>query len=206
MGWSLRFHLCVESDLLSESIPITIALRPITEGVFAAEQAVVRLGAEEVAFLKRQAVMSTRRRARICAHRDGNDTLHEMLIALRADSYVHPHKHVNKIESFHIIEGLVDVVVLDDSGALLEAIELGDTASGKPFYYRLADSLYHTLVIHSEFLIIHEVTNGPFTTGATILAPFAPPESQRAEALSYLAALGRAVATHRLAQATPGVQ
>jgi cupin fold WbuC family metalloprotein len=176
-----------------------IALRKINDEVFVAEDHIVRLGAEQVSFLKQQAANSVRRRARICAHRLDGDSLHEMLIAVSADSYVHPHKHRGKVESFHVIEGRVDVVVLDDTGAIVDAIELGDVSSGKPFYYRLADSLFHTLLIHSDFLVMHEVTNGPFAPGESILAPFAPSEGRRDEALGYIAKLGRAVAAHRLA-------
>jgi cupin fold WbuC family metalloprotein len=172
---------------------MTAALRKINDEVFVADDAIVRLGADQVEFLKQQASKSPRRRSRICAHRHSDDALHEMLIALCADSYVHPHKHVNKSESFHIIEGRLDVVVFDDSGAVMEVIELGDASSGRPFFYRLADSLFHTLLIRSDFLIMHEVTNGPFTAGDALVAPFAPPEERRDEALQYMAGLERIV-------------
>ena len=176
---------------------MTGAIRKISEEVFVAQDSIVRLGAADIAFLKQQAAASPRRRARICAHHRSEDTLHEMLIALRSDSYVRPHKHIDKSESFHIVEGRLDVAMLDDSGALIEVIELGDVSSGKPFFYRLAHSCFHTLLIHSDYLIMHEVTNGPFSPGAAILAPFAPPDSRREEALAYLAGLRRAAATHR---------
>jgi cupin fold WbuC family metalloprotein len=176
---------------------MTRAIRKISDEVFVAEDSIVRLGAADIAFLKQQAAASPRRRARICAHRRSEDTLHEMLIALQGDSYVHPHKHIGKSESFHIIEGRLDVAMLDDSGAIREVIELGDVSSGKPFFYRLADSCFHTLLIRSDYLIMHEVTNGPFSPGDAVLAPFAPPESRRAEVLAYLAGLEREAATLR---------
>jgi cupin fold WbuC family metalloprotein len=177
---------------------VTVQLRKINDEVFAADDRIVRLGAAQVAFLRERAAASPRRRARICAHRSNDDTLHEMFIAVCADSYIHPHKHPKKIESFHIIGGSVDVVVLDDAGEIIEVIELGDVASGKPFYYRLADSLFHTLLINSSFLTMHEVTNGPFAADETVLAPFAPPESRRDEARDYMAELRRVAAAHRL--------
>lgn len=182
---------------------MTATLRKINDEVFVADDAIVRLGGDQVEFLKQQAAKSPRRRSRICAHRHSGDTLHEMLIALCADSYVHPHKHLNKSESFHIIEGRLDVVVFDDSGAVMEVIELGDVSSGRPFFYRLADSLFHTLLIRSDFLIMHEVTNGPFTAGDAVVAPFAPPEERREEARDYIAGLERVVATHPSTPAAP---
>lgn len=177
---------------------MTAALRKINNEVFVADESIVRLGAEQITFLKQQALSSNRKRARICTHRSNEDALHEMLIAISADSYIHPHKHTSKVESFHIIEGLVDVVVFDDAGAIVDVVELGDVSTGKNFYYRLSDSLFHTLLIHSDFLVVHEVTNGPFVANETILASFAPPESSYEEALAYVADLGVTVTARRI--------
>jgi cupin fold WbuC family metalloprotein len=176
-----------------------IELRKINDEVFIAQTHIVRLGAQQVDFLKRQAASNQRRRARICAHRANEDRLHEMLIAIAADSYIHPHKHLSKVESFHIVEGSVDVVVFDDAGAIVEVLELGDISTGRSFYYRLSDSLYHTLLIHGDVLVVHEVTNGPFLREQTILAPFAPAESQRDEARAYMAGVARASLARRTA-------
>ena len=177
---------------------MTPVLRKINNEVFVADESIVRLGAGQMSFLRQQALSSNRKRARICTHRSNDDALHEMLIAISATSYIHPHKHASKVESFHIIEGLVDVVVFDDAGGIVDVVELGDVSTGKNFYYRLSDSLFHTLLIHSDFLIVHEVTNGPFVANETVLAPFAPPESRYDEALAYIAGVGRAVTARRL--------
>lgn len=176
---------------------MTAALRKINNEVFVADEPIVRLGAEQIVFLKQQALSSNRKRARICTHRSNDDALHEMLIAIAASSYIHPHKHTSKVESFHIIEGIVDVVVFDDFGTIVDVIELGDVTTGKNFYYRLSDSMFHTLIIHSDFLIVHEVTNGPFVANETILASFAPPESRHESAVAYIADVGRAIAASR---------
>jgi cupin fold WbuC family metalloprotein len=171
-------------------------LRKINDEVYVAEDRIVRIGQEWMTFLKESAVASLRRRARICAHRSNEDRLHEMLIAICADSYIRPHKHLGKSESFHIVEGIVDIVVFDDDGAIREVIALGDATSGRSFFYRLSDSLFHTLLIRSEVLVVHEVTNGPFQRDEAVLAPFAPPEDRREEARAYIAAVSRAVAQH----------
>lgn len=177
--------------------PAAIALRKVNDEVFVAMDNIVRLGAEQIAFLKLQADSNERKRARICAHRSNSENLHEMLIAISAESYIHPHKHLGKVESFHVVEGKVDVVVFDDAGDITDVIELGDVSTGRHFYYRLSDSRFHTLVIRGGFLVVHEVTNGPFRNEDTILAPFAPPESQRREARAYVAQIARKVAARR---------
>lgn len=161
-------------------------LKKINDEVFVAEDAIVKVGGQELAFLKMQARANGRKRARICAHKSNDDTLHEMLIAISSDSYIHPHKHLGKSESFHIVEGIVDVVVFDDHGEIVEIIALGDASSGRNFYYRLSDSAFHTLLIRTDYLVVHEVTNGPFLRDRTVLADFAPAESEKNEAMLYM--------------------
>jgi cupin fold WbuC family metalloprotein len=161
-------------------------LRKVNDEVFVAEDAIVRLGDAEIEFLKKQARISPRKRARICAHKTNNDALHEMVIVISADSYIHPHRHVGKSESFHIVEGEVDVAVFDDKGKLSEVIQLGAPASGRSFFYRLSESAFHTLLIRSEYLIVHEVTNGPFDRDRTVLAPFAPTEDRAEDVQAYM--------------------
>jgi cupin fold WbuC family metalloprotein len=163
-----------------------VDLTKLNDEVFVASAAIVQIGPEHIRFLKQQAAISPRKRARICAHRDSADPLHEMLIALSAESYIHPHKHLGRSESFHIVEGTVDVVVMDDAGEVIEVVALGDPASGRKFYYRLDDSLYHTLLIRSSFLVVHEVTTGPFDRSGTLLASFAPSDSDVAAQGNYM--------------------
>jgi cupin fold WbuC family metalloprotein len=100
-------------------------LRKVNDEVFIAPDSIVKVGQEKLAFLKREAATNHRKRARICAHKTNDDAIHEMLIAISAKSYIHPHKHLGKSESFHIVDGIVDVVVFDDEGEIVEIIELG---------------------------------------------------------------------------------
>ena len=175
-------------------------LRRLNDEVFIADEPIVRLGRAQVQFLKRQAMANARKRARICAHSSDDDALHEMLIAISSESYIRPHKHLGKSESFHIIEGEVDVVVLDEEGNIVELVELGEAGTGKSFFYRLSQPLFHTLLLHSDFLVVHEVTNGPFLKERTELAAFAPPESAPLEAKGYVKSLFQRVAELRAAR------
>jgi cupin fold WbuC family metalloprotein len=173
-------------------------LRKVSDEVYVADEPIVRVGPYEVAFVKDQARKSPRGRARICAHRSNDDALHEMIIAISSASYIRPHRHVSKAESFHVVEGEVDVAVFDESGTVVDVIALGAPGSGRNFYYRLSDSAFHTLLIRSELLVIHEVTNGPFDPSRTIFAPFAPSEDQHVEAREYMKRVSEAVSRHLL--------
>lgn len=163
-----------------------IPVEKVGDGVFVSRQPIVCIGDEELDFIKREASRSGKRRARICAHRSNADALHEMVIAIVADSYIQPHRHIGKSESFHIIEGIVDVVIFDDDGAISEVIELGAPGSGRLFFYRLSESRFHTLLIRSPLLVMHEVTNGPFNPEQTIVAPFAPPGNDEVAGAAYM--------------------
>jgi cupin fold WbuC family metalloprotein len=160
-------------------------LRRINDEVFVAADDIVRLDRSEIDFIGRQALANPRGRARICAHKNNADRLHEMLIGIAAHSYVRPHLHRDKVESFHLVEGEADVVVLADDGEISEVVPLGGAAN---FFYRLDQPRFHTLLLRSPVLVIHETTNGPFDPAATVWAEFAPAEGT-AESQTYAATL-----------------
>ena len=141
------------------------------------DEPIVRVSQEYMGTLRARARQNPRRRIRLCAHPSINDLLHEMLIVHEKGTYVRPHKHLNKTESVHIIEGLVDVVVFDDDGKITDVIQMGDYKSGRVFYYRMQYPYFHTLLIHSDILLFHEVTNGPFNRSDTVFAPWSPDEN-----------------------------
>ena len=158
------------------------------EVVYAADP-IVLVDRQDIDYLVQRAAQNPRKRVRLCAHKDTNDRLHEMLIVHARECYVRPHKHLAKSESFHVIQGVVDIVLLDEAGKIVEVVPMGDFASGRKFYYRLADPLYHTLIIRSDWVIFHEVTNGPFKREDTIFADWAPPESDAAGVSQFMSNL-----------------
>jgi cupin fold WbuC family metalloprotein len=159
--------------------------RKENEEVFYTQSDLTTVGPAEILLIKEQALLSPRKRARLCLHRAPEDPLHEMLIVHTCDTYVRPHKHRNKSESFHIIEGAAAVILFNDNGKPGKIISMGDHASGRVFYYRLAESVYHTLVIISDVLIFHESTNGPFRREETLFAPWSPDGSDPCAAKEY---------------------
>jgi len=164
-------------------------MRAESPEVFYPGEELVTVSGQNIAVLKRAALASPKRRARLCTHTSPADELHEMLIVLPHDAYVRPHKHIGKIESFTILEGEADVVLFDDDGTVRQQISMGCPGSGKTFYYRLAQPVFHTLVVRSEFLVFHEVTEGPFNAEKTVFAAWSPDGRESAAASAYLAAL-----------------
>jgi cupin fold WbuC family metalloprotein len=154
--------------------------------VFVTRERIVQATNELVGQLKEALKTSPRKRVRFCAHPDSQNRIHEMLIALDKSTYIRPHRHPGKSESFHVIEGQADIVVFDENGQVTDQIPLGDISSGRVFLYRISEPLFHTLIIHSDILIIHETTNGPFRPEECQFAPWAPEESDRERAAAYI--------------------
>lgn len=147
--------------------------------------------------LKRLAVLNPRRRVRFCAHRSPNDSLHEMFIVHARNCYVRPHWHLSKAESIFILEGEVDLVLFHTDGAVSRVISMGNPASGRPFFHRLSEPTCHTLLIRSEHLVFHEVTEGPFLRTQTVFPDWAP-EENTTEADAFIANLNRQLAQRGL--------
>jgi cupin fold WbuC family metalloprotein len=150
-------------------------LRKVNDDVYYAVGPIVRLGEREIALVKERAAVSPRKRARICAHRDPADRLHEMLIGLCRGGYVPPHKHAARAESFHVFEGTADVVVFDDAGAVIDVVRLSSDGPAARMY-RMNEPRFHTVLVRSPVFVVHETTEGPFDRGTTQFAPWAPGE------------------------------
>lgn len=134
----------------------------------------VIVSALDVAVLKQMTIANPRKRIRLCAHPTVENSLHEMLILHTNETYVRPHKHLNKSESLHVVEGQADVVFFDEVGLIQKVVSLGPYAEGGMFYYRIEQPWFHTLVIYSDIFIFHEVTNGPFDVTQTVFPSWAP--------------------------------
>ena len=154
--------------------PVTVA----GPEVLIATGGVVKLSARDVADVVARARRSPRKRARLCAHPTPADSMHEMVICLARGTYVRPHRHAGKSESFHVIEGELDVVLFDDSGSIADVIELGPYQSGKTFFYRLMVPAFHTVLVNTPHVLFHETTNGPFDPATTEFAAWAPGEGE----------------------------
>jgi len=143
---------------------------------------------ELVVELKRRALASPRRRARLCMHHSTGHLTQEMLIVFHRDSSMPPHRHPQgKSESYHLLEGCLRVFLFTDDGRVFRVLDL---EAGKSFLYRLAAPHWHMPVPLSEWVVYHEVYTGPFVKTADVeFAPWAPPETSSAEAAEYLALL-----------------
>ena len=126
------------------------------------------LSSQDINELIKLAKNNNNKRVRICAHQNISNNLHEMFIVHLKDCYVRPHFHLKKSESLYVIQGELDMVLFNEIGEINKVVEMGSFESGKQFYQRIDGPVPHTLIIKSDYLVFHEVTNGPFNKKDTI--------------------------------------
>lgn len=167
-----------------------IRVTEVNEEVLVTVDSIAKVTKKDIEWLKAKAAGNVRERVRLCAHQSTEDPVHEMLIVHTKGTYIRPHKHPNKSESFHIIEGALDIVIFDGGGSVLEVIEMGEYSSGAQFYWRLSESHFHTVIPRSEIVVFHETTNGPFDRATSnVPAPWSPEEADILSVEEYTSGL-----------------
>jgi len=111
--------------------------------------------------LKEYAMQEPLKRYRYCLHKDHTSPIQEMIIALSKESYVQPHRHLeNRVESYCILEGELDVFIFDNEGKVIKRYQLA--AVGETKVLRIGNGHWHMPVAKSDWVIYHEILQGPF--------------------------------------------
>lgn len=163
-------------------------MKQVSPSVFVADQPVSEIGLREIEIIKQVALTNGQGQARICAHENADDNVHEMLIALTGKPYVRAHRHPGKTESFHMIEGRLTVVLFDYDGLVDRRVALGALGTDRSVYYRLSRAQFHTVLAEDDMVVFHEVTNGPFL-GSAEMAPWAPDQNDELGQKAFLSKL-----------------
>jgi cupin fold WbuC family metalloprotein len=172
------------------------SLRAQNPEVYYSDDAIVTADDATIAELKRIAAGNPRLRSRLCTHPDTSSDLHEMLIVHHREAYVRPHKHFDKPESFHLIEGTAQVVIFEDDGRIRDVLEMAPYGRGALCYYRMPEQVFHSILITSEWLVFHETTAGPFDPSRTAFPDWAPDGSDVALVKDYVTKIGALAAEH----------
>lgn len=155
---------------------VTVRFKKSGDGVYYTTDALGSIDADAVSFLKEEAVKAFRGRARICLHPTPQSKQHDMLIVTRRNSYVAPHYHSEKSETFVLLAGKCSYLVFSEEGRLKEIIDLQPFDKNGRFLVRTPPKVCHGLVVHSEEIVFLESTTGPFKPEAMTLASWAPAE------------------------------
>ena len=113
-------------------------------------------------------------RARLCAHPNTDAIQQDMIIVTHNSSYVPPHRHPNKSETLLVLEGEVNILIFDDNGLCENIIQMGTYGTKQPFFYRMPENKFHSMVLRTEWLVFQESTKGPFKLSETETAKWCP--------------------------------
>ena len=127
---------------------------------------------KKLEYLKKKAYNSKLKRFRYCLHHSDNHLTHEMIIVFHVDTLITPHRHpLGRSESYHVIEGSMNVYFFNDNGEVINAIKLAEKRGDNSFFYRLSSHTWHLPVPTSEYIVYHETLTGPFVNKQDIEYP-----------------------------------
>jgi len=148
--------------------------KKISDEVYYAKDANTTVHFDDIETLKRIAANNFSFKSRLCTHGSINDIVHEMFIVHAKNTYVRPHMHIGKSESFIIIEGELILIIYDEFGGIVSSQKYGAYGSGLPFYFRANENKYHSIMVLSDTIVVLEVTSGPFIKNETEFPKWAP--------------------------------
>jgi len=140
--------------------------------------------------LKQLAQVAGQVNVRLCLHQSPVADFHDMLILEWPQRrYYRPHRHLNKAETIHLIEGDAAALIFDDNGELQNGYRL---SNGENSLLRIGDACWHALLPLSQPVLYHEAKKGPFLGAADAEYPsWAPDGSNAQQATDYLQQLQR---------------
>jgi len=122
-----------------------------------------------------QARTSPRLRMNYNFHPELTDPVQRLLNALEPWTYIRPHKHFTKEESFVLLRGTLLAVVFNEDGTIRDHAVLSQTTGILGIEFE--ENSYHMLTALETGSVVYEIKEGPFvphTEGSS--APWAPIE------------------------------
>ena len=105
---------------------------------------------------------------RLNLHKHPDDDFHNMIIFQWKGTYVRPHYHKNKSETYNVIEGCQNIILFDENGSISSTL----TLSKDDNKIMVVDKgQIHSSEILSDYVIFHESKVGPFLYSEDSLYP-----------------------------------
>jgi cupin fold WbuC family metalloprotein len=125
-------------------------------------------------------------------HSGPGDNPHRFLNVLLRGTYIRPHRHFvpPKSECFLVLEGMADVILFDDGGAITARHRLGaDSPQDRLWGVDISPGVWHTILARTARVVCFEVKPGPWVaTNDKEFASWAPSENDP-DAAAYCNAL-----------------
>lgn len=135
-----------------------------------------------------KARVSLRRRMNHNFHPELSDPVQRLLNALEPWTYIRPHKHITKEESFVLLRGKVLAVTFEDNGTISDFCMLHKENGNLGIEF--GENTYHMLTSLETGSVVYEIKEGPFVPHASEnQAPWAPDEHDYEGAKRFLQAI-----------------
>lgn len=132
-----------------------------------------------------QAKQSERLRMNYNLHETLDAPIHRMLNALEPGTYLPPHRHLAKEETYLLLRGSLTTYFFDDAGRVIEEVLL-DPLKGR-YGLEIPAGVWHTIVAHESGTVIFEIKQGPYQPlGVNELAPWAPLPADKDNVAKFL--------------------
>jgi cupin fold WbuC family metalloprotein len=135
----------------------------------------IKINSQLIDSVIEQARTSPRRRMNYNFHPELNDPVQRLLNALEPWTYIRPHKHTTKEESFVLLRGTILAVVFNDDGSIRDHAVLSQKTGILGIEFE--ENSFHMLTSLETGSAVFEIKEGPFvphTEGSS--APWAPKE------------------------------
>ena len=135
----------------------------------------IKITAELIDNVISQARTSPRLRMNYNFHPELNDPVQRLLNALEPWTYIRPHKHTSKEESFVLLRGTILAVSFNDDGTICDHAILSSATGIQGIEFE--ENIFHMLTSLETGSAVFEIKEGPFvphTEGSS--APWAPKE------------------------------
>ena len=144
---------------------------------------IINVTNENILECLQQSQQAANLRSRILVHDTTDNPIQEMLIVLDHNSYVMPHRQLDRIKSYILISGKMRFLVFDDAGNITETSTLSDSAADNRII-RFDSSEWHTVVPISDNVIYVEIAQGSYHGSSW--APWAPNGEVKEDYLAYM--------------------
>lgn len=122
---------------------------------------ILSMGMQEITFLKDRATASRHQYIRLAMTPDPSQKLQEHFSVYQQNSQAQPRKNTRHDTSIHILEGMAEIRVFNDTGEVKEKFKLGDMGSDHPFYIRIPLNTLYAIAPGTGTLVTHEAMSAP---------------------------------------------
>ena len=179
---------------VSASPPFPLRCEPNARSLtyFAASEP-VEITREVISWLIGESERIGERTVRICMHQDPSDELHQMIVVQPCGNYFPPHRHPEKGEALHVIEGRMAFVTFNDDGSVLRSTILGPKDAP---IARCGVGQWHAVIPLSARAVYYEAKPGPYLGSEDSMFAEWAPQSESPEAETYLKRLHQTIAAN----------